>query len=182
MRGIHKRRLDAAELKGIVIEGGRGALETVRKFARLLGEVITVEAVEPNVTVAVFCEERFPRRPGGCQRVGSERLGHHHLRSVILPIAVEQHVLLGALHVDLEEIEYGRRMLSAQVLKGCDRNDDGLRGLAELRLRRARMAFDHGREAVEVVHEIKDGLAQRGADESLDVTVARTNRSAQTGG
>jgi len=42
------------------------------------------------------------------------------------------------------------------------------------------MAFDHGREAVEVVHEIKDGLAHRGADESLDVAIARTNRSAQT--
>jgi hypothetical protein len=33
---------------------------------------------------------------------------------------------------------------------------------------------------VEVVHEIKDGLAHRGADESLDVAIARTNRSAQT--
>src|SRR6516162_3926224 len=42
------------------------------------------------------------------------------------------------------------------------------------------MAFDHGREAVEVVHEMKDGLAHRGADESLEVAIARTNRSAQT--
>src|SRR5258707_12982864 len=180
MRGIHNRRLDAAELKSIVVEGGRGILETVRKFARLLGEVVTVEAVEPNVTVAVFCEKRFPRRPGGCQRVGCERLGHHHLRPIVLPIAIEQHVLLGALHVDFEEIEYGRRILLAEFLEGCDRNDNSLRGLSELRLRRARMAFDHGREAVEVVHEIKDGLAHRGADESLDVSIARTNRSAQT--
>ena len=128
----------------------------------------------------MFCEKRFPRRPGGCQRVGCERLGHHHLRPIVLPIAVEQHVLLGALHVDFEEIEYGRRILLAEFLEGCDRNDNGLRGLSELRLRRARMAFDHGREAVEVVHEIKDGLAHRGADESLDVAIARTNRSAQT--
>src|SRR5262249_59614429 len=56
----------------------------------------------------------------------------------------------------------------------------GRRGLSELRLRRACMAFDHGREAMELVHEIKDGLAHRGADESLDVAIARTNRSAQT--
>jgi len=70
MGGIHERRLDAAELKSIVVEGRRGVLETGRKFARLLGEVITVEAVEPDVTVAVFCEKRFPRRPGGRQRVG----------------------------------------------------------------------------------------------------------------
>src|SRR5262249_40040885 len=57
---------------------------------------------------------------------------------------------------------------------------DGLRRLSELRLRRAGMAFDHGREAVEVVHEIKGGFAHRRADEGLDVAIARPHRSAQT--
>src|SRR5262245_19507630 len=83
-------------------------------------------------------------------------------------------------HVDFEEIERGWSMLPAQILEGCDRHGNGLRRLSELRLRRARMAFDHGREAMEVVHEIKGGLAHRRADKSLDVAIARPHRSGET--
>src|SRR5262245_42848198 len=179
MRRVHERRLAVTELQSS-IERRRGALETARKLACLLGEVITVEAVEPDVAVAVLCEKRFPRLPCGRQRVGCEPLRHTPFRPLVLPIAVEQHVLLGTLHVDLEEIERGRRMLPAQILEGCDGDDNGLRGLSELRLRRAGMAFDHGREAVEVVHEIKGGLTYRRADERLDVAIARPHRSGET--
>src|SRR5262245_64307772 len=42
------------------------------------------------------------------------------------------------------------------------------------------MVFDHGREAVEVVHEIKGGLTHRRAGESLDVAIGRPHRSGET--
>src|SRR5262249_6190918 len=60
-----------------------------------------------------------------------------------------------------------------------DGDGNGSRGLSELGLRRAGMAFDHGREAVELVHKIKGGLTYRRADESLDVTIARPHRSGE---
>src|SRR5262249_33167799 len=77
-------------------------------------------------------------------------------------------------------IERGWRMLPAQILERRDRDGNGLRRLSELRLRRAGMAFDHGREAVEVVHKIEGGFAHGRPDEGLDVAIARPHGSAQT--
>src|SRR3979411_2074193 len=42
------------------------------------------------------------------------------------------------------------------------------------------MAFDHGREAVEVVPEIEGGFARGCADEGLEMTIAWPNRRGQT--
>src|SRR5438067_13778675 len=42
------------------------------------------------------------------------------------------------------------------------------------------MSFDHGRETVEIIDQIKRGLADRSAEESLDVLIARPYRSAKT--
>jgi hypothetical protein len=42
------------------------------------------------------------------------------------------------------------------------------------------MGFDHGREAVEIVDQIKTGLADLSAEESFDMLIARAYRSAKT--
>ena len=104
MGRVGKRGLDVADLED-VLERGRRGFEAGCKLARLLGDVIAVEAVEPGVAIAVCDEQRLPRLPGRRQRVGCERLDHDDLRPEVLPIAAEQHVPLGAFDVDLEEIE-----------------------------------------------------------------------------
>jgi hypothetical protein len=43
------------------------------------------------------------------------------------------------------------------------------------------MGLDHGREAVEILDQIKGGLADRSAEESLHVVIARPYRSAKAG-
>src|SRR5262249_28044781 len=107
------------------------------------------------------------------------RFDHHDLRPEVLPIAVEQHVLFGAFHVNLEEVEHARRALLAKLPQRGHRPRDRLRRLSELRLRRARVIFDHGGEAVELVHQVERGLARSRADECFDVTVARPHRPAE---
>ncbi|TMJ86403.1 MAG: hypothetical protein E6G76_14560 [Alphaproteobacteria bacterium] len=47
-------------------------------------------------------------------------------------------------------------------------------------VRRASVGFDHGREAVKILDQIKHGLAAGCADECLDVSIARSDRCAQT--
>ena len=70
-------------------------------------------------------------------------------------------------------------MLLAQLAQRGHRNGDGLRRFAELRLRRAGVVFDHGREAVEIVDEIEGGSARGLAPtSSFDVAVARPYRPA----
>ena len=180
MIGMHlvgQRGLDVAELEGLV-EGGRRGLETARKLIGLLRNVIAVEGVEPDVAIAVLCEKRFPSRPGRRHRVWCERFDHHHLRPIALPVAVEQHVLLGALNVDFEKVECARCVLLAEFPERRHRDDQGFRSLSELTLRGARMVFDHGREAVEVVHDIEGGFARGRADEGFEMTIAWPHRPA----
>src|SRR6476620_2518582 len=68
MRLVVQRGLDVSELEGLV-EGGRGGFETARQLIGLVCNVIAVEGVEPDVTIALLCEERLPCRPRRRQRV-----------------------------------------------------------------------------------------------------------------
>src|SRR5712671_3061281 len=99
MAVVGERGFNGSELKHLLERAGC-RLETTRELACLLGEVVTVEAVEPDIAIAVFCEKRFPCRPSRREGVGCKRLHHDHLRPKALPIAVEQHRLLGAFYVD----------------------------------------------------------------------------------
>ena len=91
----------------------------------------------------------------------------------------QQHVLFGAFHVNLEEVEHARCTLLAKLPQRGDRPRDRLRRLSKLRLRRARVVFDHGGEAVELMHQVERGLARPRADERFDVAVARPHRPAE---
>src|SRR6476661_3070116 len=178
MAVVGERWFDGSELKHL-LERARCGLETARELACLLGEVVTVEAVEPDIAIAVFGEKRFPCRPGRREGVGCKRLYHDHLRPKALPVAVKQNLLLGAFYVDFEEFEYGRRVSPAKLMQCRDRHGHGLRGFSELLVRRASMAFNHGREAVKILDQIKHGLADACAEERLDVAISRPDRSAQ---
>ena len=100
MVGVDESRFDISELKGL-LEAGRRLLETARKFACLLGEVITVETVEPDVVIPLLCEKRLPCRPRWRKRVRCKRLRHYYLRPKALPVAVQQHLSLSAFDVHL---------------------------------------------------------------------------------
>src|SRR5262249_26828146 len=99
MVGVDEGRFDISELKDL-LQADR-PLETARKFACLLGEVITVETVEPDVVIPLPCEKRLPCWPRCRKRVRCKRLRHYHLRSKALPVAVQQHLLLSAFDVHL---------------------------------------------------------------------------------
>src|SRR5436190_17399441 len=100
MAGADYGMFDISELES-PIEAGRCLLETARQLACLVGEVITVETIEPDAAIALLCEKRLPSRPSGRQRVRCKRLRHYHLRPIALPVAVQQHFLLSAFDIDL---------------------------------------------------------------------------------
>jgi hypothetical protein len=81
----------------------------------------------------VLGEQRLPFRVGGRQRVGGERLDHHQLGAITPPIAALDHLGLGALHVDLEEVERSGRLRGANLGQRGERHRDRIRTLAELR-------------------------------------------------
>src|ERR1700731_5230145 len=109
VRLISERGLDIAELKSR-IEPLRPLGEAGCQFGRFLGDIITIESIEPDVPIAVLGQTRLPPFPGRRQGIWCERLGDYDLGPVPVPVAMQQNVLLGSFHIHLEKIDLRRRI------------------------------------------------------------------------
>ena len=109
---------------------------------------------------------------------GGDRLDQHHLRPEAPPVAAAQHLGLGALDVDLEEVDRGDAVRLAELGKRRDRHPTRAVGRAE-RFRAARVTLERARKAVQPVDLVEVGLARPVSDERAEREVARTDLPVQ---
>ena len=86
----------------------------------LFGDVKAIESVEQREAVALRQQLRLPILPGRLPRPRRHRLGHDHFGTETLEVAASEHVGLGALHVNLEEVDLADALRLAQ---GGERHD-----------------------------------------------------------
>src|SRR4029079_10403560 len=98
----------------------------------LLRDVIAIETVKESVVIAAAQEHWLPSLPGRGHGDRRQCLKNDDFGPEAPPVAAKEDLTLGALDVDLEEIDGAQGMLLAQRLQSRDRHGHRLRALAEL--------------------------------------------------
>jgi len=156
--------LDIAELQG------RFQLlnvwtETLSQLIGFSGDIIAIETVEPDIAVTVLLEHSPPSVPSRRQSIGCKRFRYDDLWPVLAPVAVKQNVLFCALDVHLQKVDRAGCMLVAQLGERGHWDNERSGSFSKASTRCDRMAFDHGREAMELLDQIKRALTCHASDQ-----------------
>src|ERR1043165_2169472 len=144
-----------------------------RNHTRLLGDVVAIELVVPDVGVAVARQQRLPLVPGGRERQRLDGFDDDDLWPEAREVSSAQHVGLRTLHIDLEEFEIGWHVLLAKRGERCHRQRHGLGVAVDLSLGSPRVLRNGRREPVKLALQIKRRFARARAAQPFMEKVAR---------
>ncbi len=145
-----------------------------QRLGFLGGDVEAVQPVEPDELVARLQQDRLPALVVGGLGAGPRRLHQDDPWPDPGEIAAGEDALLGAFHVDLEEVDNGRGILLADAGEAAGADDDAVD-------RPARRAMPLGQHSVEggqpgALDGVEDLLAFAIVERDLEVDVSRPLR------